>query len=221
MTPGTRGDGLRLQLSGVDVSSLKCSGTLAGCIVLGVGAANGVGAGTLSATAAALSWQAPGDGSPGPVVPINGDGQYLLESSTPGAWISLQVYAAYLPTSGGATITLSDQYNAVGPSDVSAAQATSGQTLTTTYTLKNYSGNTIQNVTLWLDSTVSGFAELSVSGDNVNFYTPTSSGDVHALAWSSIAAGASVTFYVKRVTAASASSNPGILNALDWAWTGY
>lgn len=218
MNPSTRGEGLRLQLSGVDVVSMRVAGALDGTIVLAAAARNAPGAGTLSATAAGLTWQAPGSATPGPAVPIVSDGGYLLEDGEDASkWIRLQVYTAYLPASGAATIELGDRYNELGPADVIASDALAGLVTTTEYTLLNVSGNTITAVVLWIDPSASG---LQVSSDGTNFFTPTTPTDTHSLKWATIAAGASVNVWVKRTIGAASASNPGILNVLQWAWNG-
>lgn len=220
MTPGTRNDGLRLQLAASDVASLRAVGTLAGVVILAVAARNGPGQGILIASAAGISWQAP-HGLAGAPQPITADGSYLLEDGAdPSRWIRIQAYAAYLPQSGNALVSLGDQYAGVGIDDVSAANATAGIIETTQFSIKNMTANAITGVTLWIDATGNGYGTVSISSDGANFFKPLSQGDPNVLTWASIAPAASANLWVKRTIGAGAASNAGLLNLLQYAWNG-
>jgi len=223
MIPATRNDGLRLQLSGADVTSLSALGTLPGVVVLAAAAANGPGLGTLIASAAGLAWQPPSPPAlpmPGASQACPGDGTYLLEGADPAQWIRVQVYSAYLPASGSAQVALADLYGGVGIDDVSAANASAGLTETTQFSLTNVTPSLITGVTLWIDPVGSGAGTLSVSSDGTNFFQPHYQGDPNVLTWSSIASLASVSVWVRRTIGAAAVSNPRLLNLLRWAWNG-
>lgn len=218
MMPATRNDGLRLQLSGADVVLMRTMGAIAGVFVLAASARNGVGTGQLTLSADGLSWTAPGSVTPGPAQSAPVDGQYMLEDGAdPSQWVRLQVYAAYLPDSGACDVAVNDAYNAFGPDDVAAADALAGIVENVTFTLKNVSAATLNNVHAWLDPAT---ANVTISSDGVNFYDPTSELDAHVLSWASIAAGASVNLYLRRTIGAAAASNPKILNLMQFAWTG-
>lgn len=227
MLPATRGDGLRLQLAGTDVNSVAAvvlAAGLAGLVVLAAAAKNGAGIGqvtlvpALSPNPNMLRWQAPGSVTPGAAQPVTIDGDYLLEDGADrGKWIRVRVYVARLPASGVAIVQVTDRYNELGLGDVAAADALTGTVTTTQFTLKNVSPALITGVLLWIDASVAG---MSVSSDGTNFYTPTSSGDAHVLAWSSIAAGASVNLWVRRTIGSSAASNARVLHWLHYSWTG-
>jgi len=220
--PGTRNNGLRLQLSGSDVGGLRIIGTMPGIVVTGAAARNGPGQGLLiSSTGSQVAWQAPGSSIPGPAVNVSAGGAFLLEDGTDAScWLNILAYPAYLPGSAQAAIALVDSYNNVGPADVAAADALAGLVTTTEYTLHNSTAGIITSALMWIDNTASGYAELSISLDGTNFYTPYTSTDTHVLAWSSIAAGASVNVWVKRTIGASSASAPSILNMLQWQWNG-
>lgn len=226
MTPYTRGDGLHLQLAGGDAGFMRVVGTLVGVVVLAVGSRNGPGTGRLiAAPGQMLAWQAPGSTTPGQAQACTNDGVYLLEDgSDPSKYVRVQVYASYLPASGEAMIAMQDAYN--GLADVTAVQAAAGLTDITTFALKNVSNTTngapmlATLVKMWLDQTAGYNPNLSISSDNVNFFTPTGPGDPNALAWASIAAGASVPVYLKRTIGAAAPANPIARNALQFQWTG-
>jgi hypothetical protein len=198
--PATANDSVRLQLSGSDVVSMRVAGALPGVVVLFASAQNGVGEGILSASAGGLSWQAPFSEQPGATVPIPTDGVYMLEDNlNPSAWVRVQAYVDYLPTSGAATIEIGDSYSPaalVAGGDVSAG---------------------VTALTLWIDPFTTG---ITVSSDGTNFYDPTSQSDPNALVWATLAAGASVNVWVRRTIAADSAFNPQVLNVLDWAWMG-
>jgi hypothetical protein len=219
--PATANDSVRLQLSGSDVVSMRVAGALPGVVVLFASAQNGVGEGILSASAGGLSWQAPFSEQPGATVPIPTDGVYMLEDNlNPSAWVRVQAYVDYLPTSGAATIEIGDSYSPaalVAGGDVSATQAAAGQVVTTEYALTNVSAAGVTALTLWIDPFTTG---ITVSSDGTNFYDPTSQSDPNALVWATLAAGASVNVWVRRTIAADSAFNPQVLNVLDWAWMG-
>ena len=217
---GSRSDGLRLLLSGNEVLSLRVVGAIEGIVVLAAGGRNGPGAGILLMSAQGLRWQAPGSSTPGSAIAIPSDGEYLLEDGEdPSCWLRVQAYTAWLPTSGQATVELLDLYNALGPDDVSAANATAGIVETNEYTLNNVTPAVIANATAWLDPTAVS-AGISISSDGVTFVQPVAQTDSTALTWSTIAAGASVNLWIKRTIPAGASSNPKILNILRLSWNG-
>jgi len=186
--------------------------------VLAAGARNGPGIGTLILSNSLLAWQAPGSSTPGAAALVSGGGSFLLEDGAdPSMWIRVSVYPTYLPSTAQGLVNIGDTFNSFGPDDVAAANAASGITETVEFTLKNVSPAVITGVKLWLDPAV---VDLTVSSDGTNFYDPISSTDAHVLTWSSIAAGASVNLWVKRIIGASATSNPAILNLMQYSWNG-
>lgn len=219
-SPGTRSDGLRLQLAGSDVVSLRVVGGIAGVVVIAAAGRNGPGSGRLIASAGGLCWQAPGSVVAGDAVPIPADGVYLLEDGTDAsAWLRVQAYAASLAASGEARVYLADRYNEFGPDDVTAANAAAGIVETVQFTLANVTPAVITGAVLWLDpSAVS--AGLAISSDGVSFFTPTNQTDATALTWASINPASSVNVWVRRTLAAGKASNPQILNTMRLAWNG-
>jgi len=216
--PGSRGDALRLRFMGADVVSMRVIGDgIPGVIATAAAARNGVGAGRLSADGNLLRWQAPGSATPGPAVACAADGVYLLEDGADASkWLRVQVYNAFLAATGEARVFIGDRYNELGPDDVAAADAIAGIIETTQYTLFNASAAPVLNVLLWIDAATAGIA---VSSDGVNFYTPTSAGDPHVLSWSSIGPSGQVPLWMKRTISAAATSDPGILNELQFSWS--
>jgi len=220
MTPGTRNDGLRLRTVGnADISFMRAVGTIAGAVVISVAARNANGAGKLIASSSGLAWQAPGSATPGPVVPMPVDGQYMLEDGTDASqWITVQAHVAWLGKSGEAAVNLVDAYSTIGTvgDDVTSGQAASGITSTVHLVLTNITPLTIVRVTAWLFCN-----QLEISSDNITFVAPLSINDPAALTWPAIAAGASVPIYIRRTIAASSSSSASVLNLLRYSWTGF
>ncbi len=225
MTPFNRSDTLHLQLAGSDVGFVRTVGTIAGVAVLAVAARNGPGIGRLIASAGSrLAWQAPGSSTPGASQACASDGVYLLEDGEDvSKFARVQVYSSYLAASGEAEVLVQDAY--AGLADITAAQAAAGLTDVTTFALKNVSDTAggapvlATLVKMWLDQTAGYNPGLSISLNDVTFFTPTSAADPNALAWASIAAGASVPVYVKRIIAPAAAANPIVRNALQFQWS--
>lgn len=222
MNPYTHGDGLHLQAAGADTGLMRAVGSIPGVVVLDVASRNGPGIGRLiMGDASTIAWQAPGSSTPGNPQSCGSDGTYLIEDGADTSkWVRIQVYASYLAVSGEGRVFIQDTFNGLGPADVAAANAAAGVIATTTFTLKNVSNSTVTSVLMWLDQTVGSNPGISISSDNITFYTPTSIGDPNALAWASIAAGASVPVYVKRTIAAASPSSPSVLNNLQFSWIG-
>jgi hypothetical protein len=204
------------------VGGLRAIGNMPGVVITAAASRNGPGIGLLiSSSGSNLAWQAPGSSTPGPAINVSGGGAFMLEDGAdPSMWINIYVYPAYLLGTAQATIAFEDSYNNVGPADVTAANALAGVATTTEYALCNSTAAVITSALMWIDDTASGYAELSISLDGTNFYTPYSSTDTHVLSWPSIAAGASVNVWVKRTIAAASGYAPSILNVLQWQWNG-
>jgi hypothetical protein len=214
----TANDGVQLRFAGNSIAFMDSSCDLAGIVVLSAAAANGTGQGTINVTPAGLTWQAPHSGTPGTPQACRPDGEYLLiDGEDESKFIKVAVYNDYLPATGGAPVLISDTFNAFGPDDVTASQASSGNTSVATFTFANVSGNAIVKLTAWLSPFVSG---VTISSDGVNFYDPVSSGDADALQWPSVGLASNVPIYLKRVISAGTASMASILNHLCWAWVG-
>lgn len=205
---------------------MRIAGALAGVVVLCVGARNGPGTGTLISSIAGngqtqLAWQAPGSATPGIPQPVYPDGTYLLEDGADSTkFVRVQVYGSYLPTAGAAPVFVADTYNALGPDDVSAANASAGIVETVEYALANVSPVTVLNAKLWIERSGTDTRGVTVSQDGVTFVNPGSETDPNVLTWASIAPGASVNVWMQRTIPASASSNPATFNQLQFGWTG-
>jgi hypothetical protein len=230
MQAATRGDGVRLQLSGVDVISFRVVGALPGVVVQCVGAANGPGVGRLIASTGSggiyIAWQAPDSSTPGAPQPVSlADGSYLCEDGEdPTQWIRFQVYNAFLPSgvggAGESQVYIGDRYNEMGPDDVTAAEALAGQVETVEYTLTNVSPIRVLNVKCWIDRSGVISRGITISQDNITFTNPGSEGAAGVLVWASIEVGASVNVWMQRTISAAATSTPGRLNYLEFGWDG-
>lgn len=125
--PATAGtlDAFRLFLGGnyrsnVQIPGLKATGLLnvTGVNIVNAATLSGEGDGvfTYDQSAQSLSWQAPGDANPGPVVVVATDGTYTLYSESLNKWLKITAVAAELPTGSQAdTITLTAQARQVLP----------------------------------------------------------------------------------------------------------
>jgi hypothetical protein len=219
LTAGMHGDGLRVQVSAVDVRHLAVVGTIRGVTPLAAAGKNGVGTGLLRSVAgsvAGFQWQAPG-GSYGPITFAFVTGDYVLEDGTdPGKWIRVHVDLTWLPTAAEeAQVYLKDRFNELGPDDVSSANAAAGIVETVTLSLLNASPDRVKNVKAWLGASAAG---LAISPDNVTFTSPTTEGA--AISIGTIEKGASASLYFRRTITAGASPAASILNQLELSWDG-
>lgn len=227
MQPATRGDGVRLQLSGADCISMRVVGALAGIAVLAAGARNGPGTGRIIASAGGyLAWQAPNSATPGTPQPVSSiDGPYLLEDGDDVTkWIRVQVYNAFLPTAGEARIFIADTYAVdvpgVGVGDIDAATAATGTLETTQFALKNVSPVRVDNIKLWIDRSGVQSRGVTVSSDGITYVNPGSEVAGNVLLLGSLAPGASVSVWMQQTIAVAATFDPGRLNILQFGWDG-
>lgn len=221
-TVATRADGIRIEISGVEQKMLAAVGTIPGVVVLAVAGKNGTGFGRLRShgNGTKLSWTAPGASTPGAQVTAGSDGEYLLEDTDSDKWIRVQAYAAFMISGPQSQrVHLRDRYNnGVGHDDVTAAEASAGDTTDYTLTIANDSPMDALNVLFWLDASVS---DLSISDDGVTYYTPTSEGHGDVIDLGTIASGSTDTLFLRRTIASSSSSDAKILNLVEFAWDGY
>lgn len=216
---GTRSDAIRVLYSGSELQALSVAGAVPGVTPLAAGGANGPGVGTLRQNAdATLQWKAPGSSIYGAAVTIPGDGSYVLEDGTDaGAYLRVQVSVAFQAgAAAGAEVRLQDRFNELGPDDVTSGEASAGDVSSWSVTLENQSGCGLEGLTVYIDPAVSG---LEVSDDNATWVSPTTLGGALSLA-ATLAAGGTVTLYLRRTIVAGASSDPDVLNHLHINWTG-
>lgn len=218
---GTRGDGLRVKVSGVELVPLSIVGTIRGVTPLAAGARCGPGTGLLVFTPSppALAFRAPGSSTTGVPCRITRDGDFVLEDGADKTkFLRVRIATAWLPSSPAqASVFLLDRYNEAGPNDVTAVQATAGNVQSFALTLENETPSPVYDVRAWLDPLASG---LAISTDNATWKTPTSETDPNVLVWASVAVGASVTLYVRRTITAGAASAAAVLNLIQLGWTG-
>lgn len=210
----TQSDALRLLILGVEILHLHAVGTVAGVQVLAAAARNGPGSGVLRTDGASLSWRAPGASAFGPPVAVASDGSVLLLAADPESWLRVQVHASFLAGAEEAAVLLADRFgNGVVFGDVTAAGAAAGDVRTYELVMQNDSQMTLSGVRVWLDAAASG---LEISDDASTWVTPTT--EAAALAFPDLAPAGTDSLWVRRTTAAGASSNPKILDHLHFAW---
>ncbi len=219
---GTRGDGLRIELSAVESPSFHVIGSLPGVAVLAAAGANGPGTGDLESEdgGTKLKWKAPDSGTHGTSVDVSTDGSYILEDGEDERkWVRVQVVNSFMLNVPMSTfIYLSEVYeNAVSSDDVTAAEATAGDTKDYTVDIKAESPMDLLDVKVWLESPDDG---IFISDDGVVYVQPKSEG-ADALSFARIASGATQSLFLRRITSAGASASTGILNRVRFAWDGY
>lgn len=217
--PATRADALRVEVASVEVQHLTPAGTVAGIRIDAVAARNGPGVAMLQVVPPnLLSWKGP-SGSYGPGVDVSQAGSYLVEDGgDPGKWARVTSVPAFLPSAEEVRVYLQDRFeNEVADDDVTAAEASAGDTKTWTLTLSNDSSFGLSDVKAWIDASVS---DIEISDDGATWVTPTSETHGDVLTWGMISAGGSETLHVRRTIAAATSSDPDILNLFHFAWNG-
>jgi hypothetical protein len=216
---GSRGDALRVRTSGgVEIPSLTAVGAIPGVVPLAAAGQNGPGTGYVRCDGnGRLAWKAPGSNTYGELVTVAADGSYLLEDGEDrDAWLRVQVRTAFLPsTPAEAQVLLGDRYNALGPDDVTSAEASAGLVETTTFQLYNAGAHRVDALKAWLDASVSG---IELSTDGSSWSTPTTEGA--ALAFGNVNPGSFATLHVRRSVVAGAASNARITNILRFSWEG-
>jgi len=127
------------------------------------------------------------------------------------------VVAASLQTvPAEAAVYLSDRYNnATGGPDVTAAEASAGDTRYDTLTIRNDSDLGCSRLRVWLDASTAG---LAISDDAVSWVTPTT--ESAGLALGDLPAGQTAPLYLRRTISPSASYDPLVLNHLHYCFDG-
>jgi hypothetical protein len=116
-----------------------------------VSGANGVGAGTLTATGAStLTWTAPGGAAGAAVTIANGETKIVEGNAAPEKYVRVTRISASA-MSGAATITLTENPSSlIGFDDVSSAEAAAGDTEYRAYMLKNVAPSQVKTLKVWL-----------------------------------------------------------------------
>lgn len=215
---GTRADAIRILDGATEVKILSIAGTVPGVTPLAVGGAAGPGKGTLRQDAAGrLLWKAPGATAYGLPHVVASDGSYVVEGTDASKYIRVQVDTSFqVSTPAEAKVHLQDRYNELGPDDVTAGEATSGNVETKTLTLENQSGGHVRSLLVWIDSAVSG---LEISDDGSTWVSPTAEGSALAMD-ADLAPGATDTLYLRRTVSAGASSDASVLHQLHFSHYG-
>ena len=116
-------------------------------------------------------------------------------------------------------VYISDVWNNMtGHDDVTAAEATSGNTAQYVVVIANASETIISQVKFWIDpSAFRDFVSFEISDISVSWVTPDNEDD--ALELSDIAVDNSQSLLVRRVIAAGSDSNPDVLNYIQYSFT--
>jgi len=216
----TRGnDALKIKVSSTETVHLAALGTVPGVVPLLAAAANGPGTAAIRSTSTSLSYRAPGSNTFGLPVDDTTDGTFVLhDGEDRSKWLRVQIYADHiLPTRIQSDVFLIDTFNNdVSSDDVSSAEATAGDIETHSVTLENVSGDTLTQITFWLDSLTKN---IEISDDNVTFVAPTTKAT--GLQFAGLTPGATATLYIKRTITAGAESDPNILTHIHSFFCGH
>jgi len=219
----TRGDALRIKLSGVEVKHHAAVGTIPGVAVLAVSGRNGPGTAQIRSQGDGmdLQWRAPGSPTFGASQRCNADGDYLLEDGFDrDKWARVRVRTAFL--SGG--LVLGDVLignvfgNAIGHDDVTSAEASAGAVETYTCTLSNDSAVALLDIRIWIDAEFLAGTEIGLDG--AAWFAPDEEFDADTLTIANLAAGATTTLHIRRTTTAGAVSDTDVMRMIQFSWDG-
>lgn len=216
----TRGDALRIEVSGVEVPCLVPVGTIPGVAITAAAGRNGPGVGYIRSTddGTLLSWKAPGSRQYGDACRVQADCTGILEDGDdPEKWVRISVDYDWLqPSPSEARVYLRDLYeNGVSHDDVTAGEAAAGDVADYTLTLTNDSGHGMSQVKAWSAPEIS---TLTISDDGVAYVVRND--ETNPLALADIPAGGSISFYCRRTVSAGASADTGVLSHLHFRWEG-
>lgn len=152
---GSRGDSMRINYNSIESFSLRWAQTIPGVIPVAVNAANGPGVGILRSTGdgTLFSWKAPNSDLFGSTVDCSTDGSYVLEDGEDQMKaIRITVYNSYIaPNPIQSEVLLDVIYNnAVAGADVTAAEASSGDTSWWDFEQENVGSHDWLDVKCWM-----------------------------------------------------------------------
>ncbi len=208
-------DLLRIEIDSVEVCHLTAVGTIPGIVVTLAAARNGPGLGALQNAAGSLSWRAPGSDTFGDPVDGSAGGTFVLcDGEDDDKWIRITVYQNFLESGSQADVALADRYNnGVAAADVTAEEASAGDVLDYSITLRNPANRPATDVSAWLDAACDPRTSLSLDG--VAWSRPTESS---TMAIPAIAAGESVPIYLRRTVAEGEPADPRQLVFLHFSF---
>lgn len=218
---GERGDAIRVKSSGVEVPMLAVAGAVPGVTVLAASGKNDPASSPGSVrhqVGGLLSWKAPGSSTYGTAIAPPVDGAYVLEDGDDAdQWVRVQVATSYLPAGDAvALVYMQGVFNAAGPDDVTAAEASAGDVASWTLTLENVGVPDVRNLVAWIDAGVSG---LEISDDGAVWVAPTTEGTALALA-TPLVSGGTDTLHLRRTISAAAASDPDVEHLVHLSWEG-
>ena len=215
--PATHADALRLEYSATEVAHLDVVGTIPGVVPIAVAARCGVGTARIRSRAAGIAFKAPGSATWGPAVDADADGSYLLEDGDDrDKWLRVTAYTAFLLTPREGRILLADRFNnPISSDNVSAAEASAGDVEDVELAVANDGSAYLSQVLAWIDAGVAG---LQISPNGADWSAPTT--EATALALADVPPAGDVALHVRRTIAASAPSDPDVLNHLHLSFSG-
>ena len=213
-------DSLRIEASAVEVPHLYSIGSIPGVIPLLASASNGPGSGLLSSSSdgKTLHWRAPGSLLSGIGVRCATDGNYLLhDGDDRNKWLRVQVDVSEMEGGGrGVGVALTDIYNnPVGSDDITSGQAAAGNVETYTLTLENQSNSTLSQLTVWIDSSVTG---IEIADDGATWVSPKS--ETTGLILPDLVPGGTDTLHIRRTITAGAIADGHVLTYLHTKYRG-
>lgn len=214
-------DALHFESGGVEIQQLHAVRTMDGIAVTFASGRNGPGIARIQSTGDGtdLSYRAPGSSVFGPVARCDvNEGDYRLsDGEDKHKYIRIKIYTDHIISgSNAANIQLEETIeNEISANDVTESDASGGDVFSYSISLKNYSQTILSQVKAWLRESV---VNLEISNDGAAWVSPVL--ESNALDMADITPGSSVTFYFRRTISAGSLKNPGILNLVDFSWTG-
>jgi hypothetical protein len=167
-------------------------------------------AGWLQSTGTHLKWKAPGSETYGAAVSVAAGGTFTLRDGTrPNAYVTVEVYPAFLSPETQ-RVLLQDLYTtAVAPSDVTAEQAAAGHVLEYRLRLVNTGYLPLTAATVWLDPQTT---LIEISDDGSTWVAPTT--EATGLVLGGMEPDQQTIVHVRRTVASGATPEPFLLTAL-------
>lgn len=217
---GRGASALRISYDGAEVISLARVGTVAGVSVDHIAALGGEGAGVLVAEGDGqiVRWKAPGSSTYGRRAILAGGLDIVVDlpdGEDPDKFMRVTLDSSELPeTETEGKVYTKRRY--LEGTDVTAAQASAGNTVTYTFVIENASDFILSNLKVWIDDSVD-FLEIS-DQEGAGFVSPTT--EATALEFPDLAPGETDNLYVKRTIPAVTSFDPAVPLWLHFAFDG-
>lgn len=220
MTAFAGPDSLRIEKTSVEVTHLDIIGTIPGVIPLLSAARNESGVGRLSTSGdgQTMHWRASESNTEGPGVRTTADGSYLLlDGEDEAKWLRVQVDVSEMAKGAvEGLVELFGRYNnPVSSDDITAGEASAGDVATYTLTLENQSNTILSQLTVWIDSNVSG---IEIADDGATWVSPIT--QATGLVLPDLIPAGTDTLHVRRTITAGAVANGEIETLLHFSYRG-